>query len=197
MTATDPAKATPAAEFDSPFRVSSRADYSIRALTEMAATGDGPVTAQRISHAQAIPLAYLLRILTDLRRAGLVRSHRGAIAGYELARPAMRITLAEVISVIERDLSRPTLEEISYPGAAEPLKDVWLAVRSSIATILGSVTLADLARGTLPQAVQVLAARPYPPPQGASLSRCNPPRRSSAGRGLAVGSVQQDPGGSA
>ena len=168
MTATDPAKATPAAEFDSPFRVSSRADYSVRALTEMAAIS-GPVTAQRISQAQAIPLAYLLHILTDLRRAGLVRSRRGAIAGYELARPAMHIPLAEVIAVIERDLSRPTLEEISYPGATEPLKDVWLAVRSSIATILGSVTVADVAGGTLPEAVRVLAARPYPPPtQGAS-----------------------------
>lgn len=164
MTATDPAKATPAAEFGSPFRVSSRADYSIRALTEMAAAGGSPITAQRISHAQAIPLAYLLHILTDLRRAGLVRSHRGAIAGYELARPATRITVAEVIAVIERDLSRPTLEEISYPGAAEALKDVWLAVRSAIATILESVTLADVAGRTLPQAVRVLAARPYPPP---------------------------------
>jgi Rrf2 family protein len=165
VTAAGPAgAATSLAESDFPLRVSARTDYGIRALTEMAASGGGPVTAQRISHAQAIPLAYLLHILTDLRRAGLVRSHRGTIAGYELARPATHITLAEVIAVIERDLSRRTLGEISYPGAAEPLKDVWLAVRSSIATVLGSVTLADVARGALPQAVQVLAARPYPPP---------------------------------
>jgi Rrf2 family protein len=164
MAANPASAATSLAEFDFPLRVSARTDYGIRALTEMAASGGGPVTAQRISHAQAIPLAYLLHILTDLRRAGLVRSHRGAGAGYELARPAMRITLAEVIGVIERDLSRRTLEEISYPGAAEPLKDVWLAVRSSIATVLGSVTLADVAGGTLPQAVQALAVGPYPPP---------------------------------
>lgn len=168
MAANPVGAASPAAAFDSPFRVSARTDYAIRALTEVAASPDGPMTAQRISNAQAIPLAYLLHILTDLRKAGLLRSHRGTIAGYELARPATSITLAEVIAVIERDLSRPTLDEISYPGAAEPLKDVWLAVRSSIATILGSVTLADVAGGTLPQAVQVLAARPYPPPQGAS-----------------------------
>jgi len=124
------------------------------------------MTAQSISSAQAIPLAYLLHILTDLRRAGLLRSHRGTIAGYELARPATSVTLAEVIAVIERDLSRPTLEEISYPGAAAPLRDVWLAVRSSTSTILRSVTLADVAQRTLPPAVQALAARPYPPPAG-------------------------------
>jgi len=163
--ATNPANAaSPAAAFDSPFRVSARTDYAIRALTEVAASPDGPMTAQRISHAQAIPLAYLLHILTDLRRAGLLRSHRGTVAGYELARPAMSVTLAEVIDVIERDLSRPMLEEISYPGAAAPLRDVWLAIRSSISTVLGSVTLADVAEGTLPPAVQALAAQPHPPP---------------------------------
>ena len=164
MTATDPAKAGPAADFDIPLRVSARTDYSIRALTEMAASGGGPITAQRISRAQTIPLAYLMHILTDLRRAGLVRSHRGGPgAGYELARPAMRITLAEVVGVMERDLSKAALEEISYPGAAEPLRDVWLAVSSSISTVLGSVTIADVAGGTLPPAVRLLAARPYPP----------------------------------
>jgi Rrf2 family protein len=137
----------------------------------MAASNDGPVTAQRIADAQAIPLSYLLNILTELRRAGLVRSHRGGPrAGYELARPAMRITLAEVIGVIERDLSRPILEEICYPGAAEPLRAVWLAVRAAISTVLGSVTIADVAAGALPEAVQLLAARPYPtPPETISL----------------------------
>jgi len=164
MAANPVGAASPAAAFDSPFRVSARTDYAIRALTEVAASSDGPMTAQRISGAQAIPLAYLLHILTDLRRAGLLRSHRGTIAGYELARPATSVTLAEVIAVIERDLSKPTLEEISYPGAAAPLRDVWLAVRSSTSTILRSVTLADVAQGTLPPTVQALAVQPHPPP---------------------------------
>ena len=158
VTATDPAKAAPAAEFAFPFRVSARTDYGIRALTEMAASGGGPITAQSISDAQAIPLAFLIHILTDLRRAGLVRSHRGRPgAGYELTRPAIDIPLVEVIDVIERDLSKPTLEEISYPGAAESLRDVWLAVRSAISTVLELVTIADVAGGILPEAVQVLA----------------------------------------
>ena len=164
MTATDPARAISAdAVFDLPLRVSARADYAIRALTEMAAVGGGPLTAQRISQAQAIPAGFMLNVLGELRRAGLVRSHRGSTAGYELARPAERITLADVISTVQRDLSKPTLDQISYPGAAEPLRDVWLAVQSALSGILGSVTLADIAGGTLPPAVQALAGRPQPP----------------------------------
>jgi len=137
--------------------VSARADYAIRALTEIAAAGGRPITAQRISQAQGIPQGFLLNILVELRRAGLIRSHRGPIAGYDLARPAANITLAEVIDIIQRDLSRPTIEEITYPGAAGPLRDVWLAVRASLFSVLGSVTLAHVSEGTLPGAVRALA----------------------------------------
>jgi DNA-binding IscR family transcriptional regulator len=123
--------ATPSTSTDLPFRISARADYAIRALTEIAAAGSGPVTAQRISQAQAIPRGFLLTILVELRRAG-------------------------------RDLSRPTVEEVSHPGVAGPLRDVWLAVRSALSDVLGAVTLADVATGTLPSAIQVLAGPPEP-----------------------------------
>ena len=71
--------------YDLPLRVSARTDYAIRALTELAASGE-PITAPRISAAQAIPVKFLLNILADLRRAGLVRSQRGRSAGFVLAR---------------------------------------------------------------------------------------------------------------
>lgn len=146
--------------FDVPLRLPAKADYAIRALTEIAAAGQEPITARRIAVAQEIPQGFLLNILGELRRAGLVRSRRGSAAGYELARPAERITLAEVISIIQRDLSRPAIEEVTYPGAAEPLRDVWLAVQWSLSSVLGSVTLADLASGVLPPAIQTLASGP-------------------------------------
>jgi DNA-binding IscR family transcriptional regulator len=79
-----------------------------------------------------------------------------------LTRPPAIVTLADAIRIIEGDLFRVhevTPESVSYPGAAEPLRDVWLAVRSSLSLVLGSVTLADVAGGTLPPSVQVLAAR--------------------------------------
>jgi Rrf2 family protein len=164
MTATNSARAAAApTDFDLPLRLSARADYAIRALAEIAASGPRPITAQRISRAQAIPQGLLPNILGELRRAGFVRSHRGSAPGYELARPASRITIAEIIAVIQRDLSRPAIEEITYPGAAGPLRDMWLAVRSSLSSVLGSVTLADVAGGELPPAIQALAHRTYMP----------------------------------
>ena len=162
--------------YDLPLRVSARTDYAVRALTELAASAGEPITAQRISLAQAIPLKFLLNILADLRRAGLVRSHRGRAPGYVLTRPPTVVTLADVIHVIEGDLSRVhnvTPEDISYPGAAKPLRDVWLAVRSSLSAVLGSVTLADVAGGTLPESVQALAARALPgAPDRRAVSPC-------------------------
>jgi Rrf2 family protein len=164
VTTTEPARTSAGPTgFDLPLRVTAKMDYAIRALAELAASGSRPMTAQRLSQAQAIPQGFLLSILGELRRAGLIRSHRGAGAGYELARPAASLTLAEIINVIHGDLSRPALEEIAYPGAAGPLRDVWLAVRSSLASVLGSVTLADVARGSLPAAVMSLARQPGEP----------------------------------
>jgi Rrf2 family protein len=167
VNAAEPVRAEPAVtDFDMPLRLSAKADYAIRALTEIAASGPHPITARSIAQAQAIPQGFLLNILGELRRAGLVRSHRGSLAGYKLARPAARITLAEVIAIIQRDLSRPAIEEITYPGAAEPLRDVWLAVRSSLSSVLGSVTVANLADGSLPPAILTLASRPSAPAVG-------------------------------
>ena len=120
-----------------------------------------------------MPLKFLENILGDLRQAGLVRSQRGAEGGYWLARPAAEITLAEVIRAVEGPLAnvrgiRP--DAISYQGAAEPLQDVWIAVRASLRSVLEAVTLADVAGGELPDAVRELVADPRPgrPP------RCRP-----------------------
>lgn len=173
MAAVPDSAASRSTPYDLPLRVSARTDYAIRALTELAASGGEPITAQRISLAQAIPLRFLLNILADLRRAGLVRSHRGRTPGYVLTRPPAVVTLADAIRIVEGDLSRVhevTPEGISYPGAAEPLRDVWLAVRSSLSLVLGSVTLADVAGGTLPPSVQVLAARALPAVPGGSVA---------------------------
>lgn len=142
-------------------RVSAKADYAIRAMIELAAAGDGPVKAERISQAQEIPIKFLENIMSDLRNAGLVRSQRGTEGGYWLARPADEINLAQVIRTVDGPLAnvrghRP--EEVAYAGAAEPLREVWVAVRASLRRVLESVTLADIVQGELPPEVQSLAA---------------------------------------
>ncbi|HEY4347116.1 MAG TPA: Rrf2 family transcriptional regulator [Gaiellaceae bacterium] len=142
-------------------RVSAKADYAIRAMVELAAAGDGPVKADRISQAQEIPIKFLENIMSDLRNAGLVRSQRGIDGGYWLARPAAEIDLASVIRAVDGPLANVRghrSEEVSYSGSAEPLRDVWVAVRASLRGVLESVTLADVVSGELPPSVTGLTA---------------------------------------
>jgi Rrf2 family protein len=145
-------------------RVSAKADYALRACIELAAAeGEGHVKGERIAQAQDVPVKFLENILGDLRQSGVVRSQRGVEGGYWLARPAAEITLAEVIRAVEGPLAnvrgvRP--DSISYTGAAEPLRDVWIAVRASLRSVLEAVTLADVASGQLPEVVRDLVADP-------------------------------------
>jgi len=142
-------------------RVSAKADYAIRAMVELAsAGGDGPVKGERISQAQSIPIKFLENILVDLRRGGLVESMRGSEGGYWLARPAAEISLAQVIRAVDGPLATVRgrrAEQLEFSGSAEPLREVWIAVRASLRGVLERVTLADVAAGELPAAVAALS----------------------------------------
>jgi Rrf2 family protein len=145
-------------------RVSAKVDYAVRAGVELAAAaGKGPVKGERIAQAQGIPLKFLENILLDLKHAGLVQSQRGAEGGYWLAQPAAEISLADVIRAVEGPIAnvrgeRP--EQVEYSGAAEPLREVWIAVRANLRGVLENVTLADVAAGRLPDDVARIAADP-------------------------------------
>jgi Rrf2 family protein len=145
-------------------RVSAKADYAIRATAELAAAeGTGQMRADRIATAQDIPIKFLESILLELKHAGIVRSQRGAEGGYALARPGSEISLADVIRAVDGPLAnvrgdRP--ENVTYKGAAVRLTDVWIAVRASLRSVLESTSVADLARGELPESVVELAGDP-------------------------------------
>jgi Rrf2 family protein len=144
-------------------RLSARADYALRAAIEIATISDGHVTAEQVARAQQIPVKFLETILTQLRRAGLVRSQRGPDGGFWLARPADEITLADIIRAIDGQLlgvrgERP--ENIGYIGAAEPLQRVWIALRASERAILEEVTLGQIVSGVLPETVMELVGDP-------------------------------------
>src|SRR6201995_3943686 len=135
-----------------PMRLSARADYALRASIELASATDSHVTADRIARAQQIPGKFLETILTQLRRAGLIRSQRGPEGGFWLARPANEISLADIIRAIDGPLlgvrGEPP-ENIEYPGAAEPLQQVWIALRANERAILEEVTLGQIVAGEL------------------------------------------------
>ena len=138
-------------------------DYALRAVIELAAAGAGPVKGERIAQAQEIPLKFLENILGDLRHAGIVGSQRGVEGGYWLARPAEELTVAEVVRAVEGPIANVRgigPEQVEYAGSAERLRDVWIAVRASLRAVLEHVTIADLARGELPEEVESLVAAP-------------------------------------
>jgi Rrf2 family protein len=144
-------------------RVSAKADYAIRAAVELAAAGDGPVKGDRIAKAQGIPANFLENILADLRNAGIVGSRRGAEGGDWLARPAADVSLADVFRAIDGPLANVRgvrSDQLSYEGSATALADVWIAVRASLRGVLEQVSLAEVARGELPDHVRQLAADP-------------------------------------
>jgi Rrf2 family protein len=144
-------------------RVSAKVDYAVRALAELAVAGPGPVKGEAIAEAQEIPLKFLENILSDLRRAGMVGSQRGAVGGYWLAVPAERITVADVVRAVEgalADVRGEAPEDVDYRGAAVALRDVWVATRATLRSVLEVVTVADIAQGRLPEVVKELNKRP-------------------------------------
>ena len=128
-------------------RISAKVDYALRATIELAAVAPEQLKGERLAAAQAIPHKFLENILADLRNGGLVASQRGADGGYRLARPAAEITVADVIRVVEGPIAsvrgeRP--DAITYEGAAAPLRDVWIELRTAMRGVLEQTTLADL-----------------------------------------------------
>jgi Rrf2 family protein len=144
-------------------RVSAKADYAVRAGAELAAAGEGPVKGERLADAQDIPLQFLEHILLELKHHGIVRARRGAKGGYWLARPADEVTIADVVRAVEgpiADVQSTPPEAIEYQGNSEHLREVWVAVRASLRSVLEAVTLADLVSGELPPVVEELTSQP-------------------------------------
>jgi Rrf2 family protein len=144
-------------------RVSAKADYAVRAAVELAGAGEESLTAEVIAGRQDIPMSFLQKILHELRVAGLVTSQRGPEGGHRLARPAEKITVADLLRAVEGPLATVrgvAPESLHYRDAAEPLQEVWIALRSNMRAVLEGVTLADLARARLPRHIAALAHEP-------------------------------------
>src|SRR5688572_9046958 len=111
------------------------------------AAADELVKASTLAGEQVIPLSFLQGILVDLRRSGLLHSHRGIDGGYALAKPAAQISVGDVLRAMTGSLTSVRglpADAASYHGVATGLKDVWLAVNESIEAVLDRTSLADL-----------------------------------------------------
>jgi Rrf2 family protein len=134
-------------------RVSAKAEYACIAILELAAKyGDPqPVRVKTIADAHGIPVRFLVQILLQLKGAGLVASTRGAAGGYHLTRSPEKISLANVINVIDRTPPpRPDPTALSASAAVRAIRAVWQEIQSEEQRMLEEVTLADLVRRIQP-----------------------------------------------
>lgn len=148
--------------------ISPRVDNAVRILLEIALVqrdshAAAAVKAESIAAAQSIPPKILESAAAELRRAGLLTSRRGPEGGYRLSRPAAEISIADVIRAVEGPLAsvrgqRP--EDVTYPGVAAPLQQVWIALRVNIRAVLEQVTIAQIVAGELPEFIDALTADP-------------------------------------
>jgi len=128
-------------------RVSAKAEYACVAVLELAASYGNvqPVRVKTIADAHGISLRFLVQILLQLKGAGLVVSTRGAAGGYHLTRPPEKISLADVIHVIERPPSRGNAA-LPQSAALRAIRNVWQEIQAEEQRILEEVTFADLVR---------------------------------------------------
>jgi Rrf2 family protein len=144
-------------------KVTAKAEYAVRAMLELATSEDGLLKGERIARRQGIPLKFLENILVDLRHADLVHAQRGAEGGYRLAREPEDITLGQVIRAVEGPLASvrgEPPERMAYEGSSQNLQRVWIAVRSSLRSVLDGLTLADVVAGRMPEHVRRLIEAP-------------------------------------
>lgn len=123
-------------------RVSSRVDYGVRALYDLACNGgSGPVQSRDIAKRQGIPEPYLHQLLGALNRGGLVRSFRGPQGGHQLVRSPDTVSLQDIWLVLEGQDRRAGDER---PQRQDVISDVWSRAQGDFEHQLRSVSLRDL-----------------------------------------------------
>lgn len=137
--------------------ISRQMKYALWALIELAHQPAGKaVQTMEIARVRRIPKKFLEQILLTLKRGGLVRSQRGSLGGYLLARPAGDITVTQVMRLIDGPMAPlPCLSVVAYSRCADCPDEDTCAIRHAFAPvaeanrrILDGVTLASLADDT-------------------------------------------------
>lgn len=104
-----------------------------------------PITSLQVAERRNIPEKYLVHILLQLKRAGLVHSVRGAQGGYVLARTTEQITLADIVCAIDGAV----LEPLPVSGnEVDDLREIWRSAASGITHVLEAITLKDMAEAS-------------------------------------------------
>ncbi len=129
-------------------RLSTKGRYGIRAMLDLALnSSEGPVLLRDIAKRQEVSEKYLEHSISALRKAGLVRSIRGARGGYVLAKLPSQIRLSEIMEVLEGSMA--PVECVDDPQVCQRAqlcvtRDIWAKMKEAIDNILESITLQDM-----------------------------------------------------
>lgn len=127
--------------------VSTKAQYGLRALIEIGRRDGQAVPLKDVAERQGISQHYLEQIASNLRRAGFIRSVRGAHGGYRLARPAASINAYDVVTALEGSIAPVSCVEDDHVCGSHTVcgtQDLWFRVDAALKSVLGSTTLVDL-----------------------------------------------------
>ena len=132
-------------------RVSSKAHYGLRMMTEFAKGYErGPLSIAEVARTEHLPVAYLEQLAAQLRRGGLVDSTRGVHGGYSLSRPPEQISVLDVVRVVEGEVSPVECVAHDYVSGTCiregecASRGLWQRLKKSIDAVLSQTTLAEL-----------------------------------------------------
>jgi Rrf2 family protein len=140
-------------------KLSKRGEYALRALINLGLAeelGRGMLQIRELAEQENMPVKFLEQILVQLKEAGYLDSRRGKLGGYFLGKPMGRITIGEVVRLIDGPLAPiPCASKTAYRSCSCPdenhcgLRILMLDVRNAIAGILDRHTVADVVGVTL------------------------------------------------
>jgi Rrf2 family cysteine metabolism transcriptional repressor len=129
-------------------KLSTKSRYSTRAMLDLALhDGEGPQVLRDVAKRQDISVRYLENIMVLLMSCGLVKSTRGKLGGFQLARRPEEIRLSDIVSATEGSLAPvDCVDDPESCGRASECVacNIWTKLRDSIEAFLGSVSLADM-----------------------------------------------------
>jgi Rrf2 family transcriptional regulator, cysteine metabolism repressor len=126
-------------------RISQKLEYACRALAQLAKCRDAQslTRLEDLAQREAVSGNFLVQILNDLRRGGLIDSRRGKAGGYLLARPADTITLRQIVEAVDPSLLQCTVTADGESGQA--VRSAWSEVTLAVQATLDRITLDSLA----------------------------------------------------
>jgi len=127
-------------------KLSTKCRYGLRALVDLAVYSErGHVALHEIADRQGISLKYLEQDFSVLRRAGVVKSVKGAQGGYLLAKAPSEIRLSNIVSILEGDLLLIEIDESAQTDIRAFLNHgLWADVNRNVSESLNSIYLSDL-----------------------------------------------------